>query len=218
MGKTYRMLQEPHTLLRNGIDVKIGFVETHNRPETVALVEGLPVIPRRKLFYKGRELEEMGLQAIINLRPEVVIVDELAHSNIEGSKNAKRWQDVLEILEAGVNVISAVNIQHTAREVILKENPDRYFQVPGSQKTGTAWLLVKSLSKPRAARLVWRVSWEWGVNFIFGWESDNSTAFPNPSAARAGRSAAPARLPHHFYPARRLFHRIVPVFSGRNTC
>ena len=112
VGKTYRMLQEAHSLLKNGIDVKIGYIETHFRKETHELLSGLPVIPRRTLFYKGKNLEEMDVQAIINLRPEVVIVDELAHSNIEGSKNEKRWQDVLEILEAGINVISAVNIQH----------------------------------------------------------------------------------------------------------
>jgi two-component system, OmpR family, sensor histidine kinase KdpD len=112
VGKTFRMLQEAHALLKSGIDVKIGYIETHGRAETEALLEGLPVIPRRKLFYKGKELEEMDVQAIINLRPEVVIVDELAHSNIEGSQNEKRWQDVLDILEAGINVISAVNIQH----------------------------------------------------------------------------------------------------------
>jgi two-component system sensor histidine kinase KdpD len=112
VGKSYRMLQEAHSLLKNGIDVKIGFIETHNREETHALIEGLPVIPLRKLFYKGKELEEMDLQAIINLRPEVVIVDELAHTNIEGSKNEKRWQDVMDIIDAGINVVSAVNIQH----------------------------------------------------------------------------------------------------------
>lgn len=112
VGKTYRMLLEAHTLLKNGIDVKIGYIETHNRKETHALLEGLPLIPRRTIFYKGKELEEMDVQAIINLRPEVVIVDELAHDNVEGSKNDKRWQDVVEILEAGINVISAVNIQH----------------------------------------------------------------------------------------------------------
>jgi two-component system sensor histidine kinase KdpD len=112
VGKTYRMLQEAHSLLRNGIDVKIGYIETHNRAETQALLDGLPIIPRRKLFYKGKELEELDVQAVINLRPEVVIVDELAHTNIEGSKNEKRWQDVLEIIESGINVISAVNIQH----------------------------------------------------------------------------------------------------------
>ncbi|MBS1744335.1 MAG: universal stress protein [Bacteroidetes bacterium] len=112
VGKTFRMLQEAHALLRNGIDVKIGYIETHNRKETHALLEGLPIIPRRKLFYKGKELEELDVQAVISLRPEVVIIDELAHTNIEGSKNDKRWQDVIEILEAGINVISAVNIQH----------------------------------------------------------------------------------------------------------
>lgn len=112
VGKTFRMLQEAHMLLKNGIDVKIGYIETHFRKETHDLLEGLPVIPRRTIFYKGKQLEEMDVQAIINLRPEVVIVDELAHTNIEGSKNEKRWQDVLEILEAGINVISAVNIQH----------------------------------------------------------------------------------------------------------
>ena len=112
VGKTFRMLQEAHSLLKNGIDVKIGFVETHNRDETRELLNGLPIIPRRKLFYKGKELEEMDVQAVINLRPEVVIVDELAHSNIEGSKNEKRWQDVMDILSVGINVISAVNIQH----------------------------------------------------------------------------------------------------------
>ncbi|AWA30587.1 histidine kinase [Flavobacterium magnum] len=112
VGKTFRMLQEAHSLLKNGIDVKIGYIETHNRKETQELLYGLPVVPRRTLFYKGKQLEEMDVQAIINLRPEVVIVDELAHSNIEGSKNEKRWQDVFEILDAGINVISAVNIQH----------------------------------------------------------------------------------------------------------
>ena len=112
VGKSYRMLQEAHALLRNGIDVKIGYIETHNRKETQELLTGLPVIPRRTLFYKGKELDEMDVQAIINLRPEVVIVDELAHTNIEGSKNEKRWQDVMDILSNGINVISAVNIQH----------------------------------------------------------------------------------------------------------
>ncbi|MBI3882690.1 MAG: sensor protein KdpD [Sphingobacteriales bacterium] len=112
VGKTFRMLQEAQTLLRNGIDVKIGYIETHNRKETHELLEGLPIVPRRKLFYKGKELEELDVQAVLNLHPEVVIVDELAHTNIEGSKNEKRWQDVMDILDAGINVISAVNIQH----------------------------------------------------------------------------------------------------------
>ena len=112
VGKTYRMLQEAHQLLEAGVDVRIGYIETHGRPETEALVAGLPVIPRRRLFYKGKELEELDMQGVINLHPEIVVVDELAHTNIEGSINSKRWQDVMQILDAGVSVISAVNIQH----------------------------------------------------------------------------------------------------------
>jgi len=112
VGKTYRMLTEARTLLRNGVNIQIAYIETHNRPETHSLLEGLPVIPRRQLFYKGKMLDELDTQAVLNLHPEVVVIDELAHSNIEGSKNEKRWQDVMEILDAGINVISAVNIQH----------------------------------------------------------------------------------------------------------
>ncbi|CCZ82382.1 hypothetical protein CE91St19_24370 [Odoribacter laneus] len=112
VGKTYRMLQEAHQLLESGIDVQVGYIETHGRVNTEKQLEGLPVIPRRKVFYKGKELEEMDLQAILHLHPEIVLVDELAHTNIEGSKNEKRWQDVLDLLDAGINVISAVNIQH----------------------------------------------------------------------------------------------------------
>src|SRR5579859_3309635 len=112
VGKTFRMLEEAQTLLRNGVDVKVGYIETHGRKETEALLEGLPVLPRRKCFYKGKELEELDVNAVTNLHPEVVVVDELAHTNIEGSKNEKRWQDVMDILDAGINVISAVNIQH----------------------------------------------------------------------------------------------------------
>ncbi|MFD0793608.1 sensor protein KdpD [Mucilaginibacter litoreus] len=112
VGKSYRMLQEAHALQRNGIDIQIGYIETHKRTETEALLNGLHIIERRKIFYKGKELEEMDLQTILNRHPEVVIVDELAHSNIEGSKNNKRWQDVLDIVEAGISVITAVNIQH----------------------------------------------------------------------------------------------------------
>ena len=124
VGKTCRMLQEARQLLDAGVDVRIGYIETHGRAGTEALVEGLPLVPRRRLFYKGKELEEMDTQAIVNLRPEmdveailarkpqVVLVDELAHTNIEGSENPKRWQDVMQILDAGISVISAVNIQH----------------------------------------------------------------------------------------------------------
>lgn len=112
VGKSYRMLQEAHALLRGGVNVQIGYIETHGRRETEALVAGLPVIPRRQAFYKGKLLDEMDLGAILLLAPEWVVVDELAHSNIPGSRHEKRWQDVLELLNAGISVISAVNIQH----------------------------------------------------------------------------------------------------------
>ncbi len=112
VGKTYRMLLEAHELLKNGIDVQIGFIEPHDRKETIALLEGIPIIPRHSVFYKGKQLDEIDLQAVLNAHPEVVLVDELAHSNVPGSKNEKRWQDVVDILNAGINVISALNIQH----------------------------------------------------------------------------------------------------------
>lgn len=112
VGKTYRMLQEAHNLLRNHVNLKIGFIETHGRKETAALLKGLPVIPRREVFYKGKKLEELDVQAILLLQPEVVIVDELAHTNIPGSKNEKRWQDIMDLLAAGIDVITAINIQH----------------------------------------------------------------------------------------------------------
>ncbi|HEY8954826.1 sensor protein KdpD [Chitinophaga sp.] len=112
VGKTYRMLQEAHTMLRNGVNIQIGYIETHGRAETHALLDGLPQIPRRQVFYKGKMLEEMDLSTILLLAPDWVVVDELAHSNIPGSKNEKRWQDVVDLLNAGINVISAVNIQH----------------------------------------------------------------------------------------------------------
>ena len=139
VGKTYRMLQEAHRLLQNDINVKVGYIETHGRKETQALTEGLPIIPRREIFYKGKKLDELDVAATILLHPDVVIVDELAHTNIPGSKNEKRWQDVIDILTAGIDVISAINIQHIesinkeVREITgieVKERiPDKMLQI-----------------------------------------------------------------------------------------
>ena len=112
VGKTYQMLLEAHRLMEDGIDLSAGLVETHGRPETEVLLEGLELIPRRKITYRGIKIEEMDLDAILVRRPGVVLVDELAHTNIPGSKNAKRYQDVEEILAAGIHVISTLNIQH----------------------------------------------------------------------------------------------------------
>lgn len=112
VGKTYRMLLEAKELLGEKADVIIGYIETHGRMETQKLTDGIPAISRKKIFYKGKQLEEMDVDAILLQKPEIVLVDELAHTNIPGSKNEKRWQDVKELLGAGINVISTVNIQH----------------------------------------------------------------------------------------------------------
>jgi len=112
VGKTYRMLQEAQRLKGEGIDVVVGLVETHGRAETAKLIDGLEVIPRRKVEYHQIIVEEMDVDAVINRHPQVAIVDELAHTNVPGSKNSKRYQDVQDILAAGIHVISALNIQH----------------------------------------------------------------------------------------------------------
>src|SRR6195256_2493959 len=111
VGKTYRMLQEAHDLRRRGIDVVVGFVETHGRAETALQVGDLEVVPRRKIAYRGVTLEEMDVDAVIARAPEVVIVDELAHTNVPGSRHAKRWQDVELLRDEGISVVSAVNVQ-----------------------------------------------------------------------------------------------------------
>ena len=112
VGKTWQMLQEGHRLKREGVDIVVGLVETHGRKETAELIAGLEVIPRRQVQYRGIVLEEMDLEAVLARRPEVALVDELAHTNVPGSKNAKRYQDVEDLLVAGIHVISTLNIQH----------------------------------------------------------------------------------------------------------
>src|SRR5262245_35159594 len=98
VGKAYRMLEEVHALQRRGVDVAVGFVETHGRKDTEALLEDLEVIPRKKLAYRGVEIEEMDLDALLARRPKVALIDELPHTNAPGGKNAKRYQDVLDVL------------------------------------------------------------------------------------------------------------------------
>ncbi len=112
VGKTYRMLEEAHALQKRGVDVVVGFVETHGRQETAALLDGLEIIPRRKIPYRGLSVEEMDIDAILARQPEICIIDELPHTNVPGSRHEKRYQDVQEILEAGIHVIGALNIQH----------------------------------------------------------------------------------------------------------
>jgi two-component system sensor histidine kinase KdpD len=112
VGKTYRMLEEAHALKKRGVDVVLALIETHGRAETAALIDGLEYIPRRKIEYRGVTLEEMDVDAVIDRRPQVAMVDEIAHTNAPGSLRRKRYQDVLALVEAGINVIVAFNVQH----------------------------------------------------------------------------------------------------------
>jgi len=139
VGKTYQMLEEAHALKKRGVDVVVGFVETHSRDETAALTAGLEIVPRRKFEYRGITVEEMDLEGVLARRPQVAIVDELAHTNVPGMKNRKRYQDALELAEAGINVICAFNIQHLeslndivqrATKVVVRETvPDSFLKV-----------------------------------------------------------------------------------------
>jgi two-component system sensor histidine kinase KdpD len=112
VGKTYQMLLEGHRLKDEGIDVVVGLVETHGRAETAKLIEGLDVVPRRRQEYRGVVLEEMDLDAVLARKPQVALIDELAHTNVPGSRNPKRYQDVQDILAEGIHVITTLNIQH----------------------------------------------------------------------------------------------------------
>lgn len=112
VGKTYQMLEDAHGLKKQGIDVVIASIETHGRAETAAMIGDLERVPMKKQEYRGATFEEMDLEGVIQRHPAVAIVDELAHTNIPGSKNEKRYEDILELLDAGISVITAVNIQH----------------------------------------------------------------------------------------------------------
>ncbi len=112
VGKTFDMLQEGNRLLRQGVDVVIGFVEIHGRAETGAQIGNLQQVPRRRIEYRGITLEEMDIDAVLARRPTIALIDELAHTNAPGSRNPKRYQDVEELLRAGISVITTLNIQH----------------------------------------------------------------------------------------------------------
>lgn len=112
VGKTWQMLLEGHRLEEAGIDVVVGLVETHGRADTAKLVDGLEVVPRKQVQYRGILLEEMDLEAVLARRPEVALIDELAHTNVPGSENSKRYQDVQDLLAAGIHVVTTMNIQH----------------------------------------------------------------------------------------------------------
>src|SRR5690242_20608223 len=106
------MLEEAHALKKRGVDIVLAFIETHGRADTAALVRDLPEVARRKIEYRGVTVDEMDLEGVLARRPQIAVVDELAHTNVPGSRNKKRYQDVLQLLDAGIHVIGAFNIQH----------------------------------------------------------------------------------------------------------
>jgi two-component system, OmpR family, sensor histidine kinase KdpD len=126
VGKTYEMLQEGHRLKRQGMDVVVGYVEPHARPDTIALIEGLEQIPHKTYSIGGRDFPELNVPALLKRNPHIALIDELAHTNVTGAKNEKRYQDVLDILEQGVNVITTLNVQH------LESVADKTQQVTGA--------------------------------------------------------------------------------------
>jgi len=112
VGKTYQMLADAHELVKRGVDVGIGYLEPHGRKDTIAQAQGLELIPRCKMEYRGAVFEEMDMKAVLERHPEVCVVDELPHTNVPGSTHLKRWENVLELLEAGIDVMTTMNIQH----------------------------------------------------------------------------------------------------------
>ena len=138
VGKTWQMLEDAHALVRQDVDIVVAILETHGRAETAALAEGLERIPMRRVEYRGVTLEELDLEAVIARRPQVAIVDELAHTDVPGSKHRKRYEDVLELLSHGISVITAVNIQHieSLNDVVARTTgvrvretvPDHFFR------------------------------------------------------------------------------------------
>jgi two-component system, OmpR family, sensor histidine kinase KdpD len=125
VGKTYQMLEEAQELKSKGIDVVVGYFEPHNREDTIVKAEGLEIVPRKKVDYRGSEFEEMDTEAILARRPRVCVVDEFPHTNVPGSDRAKRWEDVQVLLDAGMDVLTTMNIQH------LESLNDQVWQVTG---------------------------------------------------------------------------------------
>jgi two-component system sensor histidine kinase KdpD len=139
-GKTYRMLEEGQKLKEQSVDVVIGYFEQHGRKDTIAKAEGLEVVPRKSMEYRGTRFEEMDTDAILRRKPQVCLVDELAHTNVPGSPLSKRWEDVIVLLDAGIDVLSTMNLQH------LESLNDQMFQITGVQVRETVpdWVVKEA--------------------------------------------------------------------------
>ena len=176
VDKTYQMLEEAHALKKRGVDVVIAFIETHGRAETEALVEGLEVIPRRRMDYRGVTVEEMDLDAVLKRHPQLAMVDELAHTNIPGIRNRKRYQDVLELLEAGINVICAFNVQHLeslndlvkqATDVVVRETIPDSFLKQADQVVNLDLAVEDLIERLRAGKIYSQEKVNWALEHFF---------------------------------------------------
>jgi len=176
VGKTYQMLEEAHALKKRGVDVVLAFIETHGRAETEALVEGLEVIPRRRMDYRGVTVEEMDLDAVLKRHPQLAVVDELAHTNVPGSRNRKRYQDVLELLEAGINVICAFNVQHLeslndlvkqATDVVVRETIPDSFLKQADQVVNLDLAVEDLIERLRAGKIYSQEKVNWALEHFF---------------------------------------------------
>jgi len=170
------MLEEAHALKKRGVDVVLAFIETHGRAETEALVEGLEVIPRRRMDYRGVTVEEMDLDAVLKRHPQLAVVDELAHTNIPGSRNRKRYQDVLELLEAGINVICAFNVQHLeslndlvkqATDVVVRETIPDSFLKQADQVVNLDLAVEDLIERLRAGKIYSQEKVNWALEHFF---------------------------------------------------
>lgn len=176
VGKTYRMLEEAHALKKRGVDVVLGLIETHGRAETAALIDGLEYVRRRTVEYRGLRVEEMDTDAIIARRPEVAVVDEVAHTNSPDSRNRKRYQDVLDILAAGINVICAFNVQHLeslkdlverVTGVVVRETVPDSFLKQADQVVNLDLAAEDLLERLRAGKIYEREKVEWALAHFF---------------------------------------------------
>ena len=183
VGKTYDMLQEGNRLRRQGIDVVIGFVEAHGRAETIAQIGELEQVPRRRIEYRGIVLEEMDIDAVLARRPTIALVDELAHTNAPGSRNPKRYQDVEELVRAGVSVITTLNIQHVESLHDIVSGP------PGSASRNA----FPTTSSPWPTR-------------SSTWTSPPRTSATGSRPARSIRSDRVATAMENFFAAEKLTH------------
>lgn len=217
VGKTYRMLEEAHALRKRGVDVVLGFIETHNRADTAALVENLEYVPCKAVDYRGLTVEEMDLDAVIARAPQIALVDEIAHTNAPGLRNRKRYQDVLDILDAGINVICAFNVQHleslkdiverTTGVTIRETVPDSFLK-QADQVVNLDLAAEDLLDRLQAGKIYDRDKVEWALSHFF--RNENLAALrelalrevaesldrtrPEPESASSERSMTSGRL------------------------